>query len=93
MATMGGIVMSDTMPIGLCYNHVTQLETLVWVTSFLPLNRFKGGYHEMASLILVIAAIISAITDVVDVTVAVLDYVREGKRRRSEKTGKHCRPK
>ena len=46
----------------------------------------------MASLILVIAAIINATTNVVEATVAVLGYVREGKRRRRhEKTGKHYR--
>ena len=47
----------------------------------------------MASLILVIAAIINATTNVVEATVAVLGYVREGKRRRKhKKTGKHSRP-
>ena len=77
----------------MCYNQIAQLETLVWVTSFLPLIRYKGGYHEMASLILVIVAIINATAAIVEATVAVLDYVREGKRRRSEETGKHSRPK
>ena len=48
----------------------------------------------MASLILVIVAIINATAAIVEATVAVLDYVREGKRRRrNEKTGKHSRPK
>ena len=46
----------------------------------------------MASLILVIVAIINATAAIVEATVAVLDYVREGKRRRSEKVGKHYRP-
>ena len=46
----------------------------------------------MASLILIITAIINATTNVVEATVTVLRYVKGGKRRRKhEKTGKHSR--
>ena len=47
----------------------------------------------MNDLINAICTIINASTAIVGATVKVIGCVREGKRRRSEKTGKHCRPK
>ena len=46
----------------------------------------------MNDLVNIICAIINASTGIVGATVKVIGCVREGKRRRSEKTGKHYRP-
>ena len=46
----------------------------------------------MDDLLDFICTILHAITDTVVATVAVIGCVREGKRRRSEKAGKHYRP-
>ena len=67
-------------------------ENLVWVTSFLPLIRYKGGYHEMTDIILIVTGIISSVSGFVVMVLELLRSVREGKRRRSEKAGKHYRP-